>query len=107
MPSVSSAASSPLSNRHDLQLRQRAAKVVPGAKRERIVGTLGDGLKVAVSAPPEAGKANAAVVKLLAAGLALRDDQITITRGHASPRKEISITGVTLADLQQRLSRFI
>ncbi|SFQ16157.1 glutamate-1-semialdehyde 2,1-aminomutase [Variovorax sp. PDC80] len=30
MPSVSSAASSPLSNRHDLQLRQRAAKVVPG-----------------------------------------------------------------------------
>ncbi|WP_422099344.1 aminotransferase class III-fold pyridoxal phosphate-dependent enzyme [Variovorax sp.] len=30
MPSVSSAASSPLSNQHDLQLRQRAAKVVPG-----------------------------------------------------------------------------
>ena len=38
MPSVSSAASSPLSNRHDLQLRQRAAKVVPGGMTGHLNG---------------------------------------------------------------------
>ena len=84
-----------------------AAKIVPGSSRERIVGTLGEALKIAVSAPPEDGKANAAVIKLLASELALRQDQISITRGQTNPRKEISITGVTLADLQERLSRFV
>ena len=41
-------------------------KVVPGASRTRLAGQLGDALKVAVAAPPEAGKANAALIELLA-----------------------------------------
>ena len=32
-------------------------KVVPGASRTKVVGVLGDRLKVAVAAPPEGGKA--------------------------------------------------
>ncbi|HWE97792.1 MAG TPA: DUF167 domain-containing protein [Tepidisphaeraceae bacterium] len=44
-------------------------KVVPGAKRDRVVGRYGDGVKVQVSAPPEDGKANRAVVGVLAASL--------------------------------------
>jgi len=47
-----------------------ALKVVPGASRDRVMGTLGDALKVAVSKPPEGGAANRAVVQLLAAALA-------------------------------------
>ena len=46
-----------------------AVKVVPGASRDRIVGKLGDALKVAVSKPPEAGAANKAVIALLARSL--------------------------------------
>jgi uncharacterized protein (TIGR00251 family) len=83
-----------------------ALKVVPGASRDRVAGALGDALKVAVSKPPQDGQANAAVVKLLAAELGLGAAQITITRGHGSPRKEISITGASIADLEQRLQRF-
>ena len=41
-------------------------KVVPKASRDRVVGWLGDRLKVQVRAAPERGKANAAVEALLA-----------------------------------------
>ena len=46
-------------------------RVAPGAKQTEIVGRHGDGWKVRVAAPPEDGRANAAVVALLAETLAL------------------------------------
>ena len=39
-------------------------KVVPGASRSEVTGWLGDSLKIRVAAPPERGKANAAVVRM-------------------------------------------
>lgn len=69
-------------------------KVVPGSSRDRIVGPLGDALKVAVSAPPEGGKANAAVIKLLAERLGIAPGNISIQGGHSSPRKTVLIQGV-------------
>ena len=80
-----------------------ALKVVPGASRDRVVGVLGDALKVAVSKPPAGGAANKAVVQLLAAHLDLPAASITITRGHASPRKEVRVAGLTAAELALRL----
>ena len=81
-----------------------ALKVVPGASRDRIVGVLGDALKIAVSKPPADGAANKAVIQLLAARLALPATSITITHGHANPRKEVLITGITLEELASRLA---
>jgi uncharacterized protein (TIGR00251 family) len=69
-------------------------KVVPGSSRDQIVGWLGDALKIKVSAPPEKGKANAAVVELLAAALGVGTDDITVVSGHSSPSKVIAITGI-------------
>ena len=56
-------------------------KVVPGASRDRVVGPLGDALKVAVSKPPADGAANRAVVKVLASHLAVPESAVTIVRG--------------------------
>ena len=81
-----------------------ALKVVPGASRDRIAGVLGDALKIAVSKPPADGAANKAVIQLLAAHFALPITSITITRGHASPRKEVLITGLTAEQLAARLA---
>ena len=78
-------------------------KVVPGAARSRIVGVLGDALKLQVSAPPERGKANAAVVQLIASALGIPEAAVEVSKGHASARKSISVRGVTVADARSRL----
>lgn len=66
-------------------------KVVPGASRDEISGWLGDRLKIRVKAPAESGKANTAVIKLLASALKISRRDITIISGGASPRKTIEI----------------
>jgi uncharacterized protein len=68
-------------------------KVVSGASRDRIVGKFGDAIKVQVSAAPERGKANAAVIELLAKALQIKSSQIQIVAGHTNPRKTLQITG--------------
>lgn len=69
-------------------------KVVPGSSRNQIVGWLGDALKIKVTAPPEKGKANEAVVELLANRLSISTDEIAIESGHSSPSKVLAITGM-------------
>ncbi len=80
-----------------------AIKVVPGASRDRVMGLLGDALKVAVSKPPSGGAANGAVIELLAKSLGVRESQVTIVAGHTSPRKEIEIAGLSAIDLESKL----
>lgn len=70
-------------------------KVVPGSSRDQIVGWLGDALKIKVSAPPEKGRANEAVIELLATKLGIGTDDIEIVSGHSSPSKIVAITGMT------------
>ena len=78
-------------------------KVVPGASRDEIAGWLGDALKVRVSAPPEKGKANAAVCALLAKQLRLSKGAVTVVQGHGSAHKRLQIEGIDQATLRARL----
>lgn len=73
-----------------MQLR---IKVVPGARVEGIEW-LGDLLKVKVRAPPEKGRANAAVEALLARRLALPQSSVRIVAGFGSPLKTLEIESV-------------
>lgn len=74
----------------DLELR---VKAVPGAKRDEIVGVLGDRLKVRVSQPPEGGRANEAIRELLAARLGVALREIEIVQGATNPQKTVRIRG--------------
>lgn len=78
-------------------------KVVPGASRTRICGTLGGALKAAVAAPPERGKANEALVKLLAKALGLPASDIFVEQGHSSPHKTVRIHGLAAQEISLRL----
>ncbi len=70
-------------------------KVTPKAKFERIKKEIGpDGTvlyKIYVTAAPEDGKANKAVIKLLAKALDVAKSNLTITHGHTSREKTIKI----------------
>lgn len=80
-------------------------KVVPGSSRDCIAGWLGDALKVKVKAPPEAGKANVAVEKVLAKTLGLPKGAVQIISGTSSSRKIVEIDGLSEEELARRLVR--
>ena len=81
----------------EVQVRVRAAGVNPVDFKTRsgrgMAGVLGDRLKVRVAAPPEAGKANAAVLALLAGALDRKD--LRLVAGAASAEKTVLLPGCT------------
>ena len=84
-----------------------ALAVVPRAGRNRIEGveTAADGrmwLKVAVTAPPEGGKANKAAIALLAKAWRVPRSSITVVAGATARRKTILVAGAA-RDLMPRL----
>jgi uncharacterized protein (TIGR00251 family) len=78
-------------------------KVVPNSSRTQIAGMLGDALKIKVAQPPEDGRANRAVIELLAAALGIPAAHIAIVAGHARPRKTVRIQGAGTAVLARLL----
>jgi len=66
-------------------------KAVPGSSRSRVVGVLGDRLKVQVAAPPEDGKANKAVAEVLAEWLGLAKSEVELVSGASQPAKVFRI----------------
>jgi len=66
-------------------------KAVPGASRSRIVGELGDRLKIQVAAPPEDGKANKVVAEVLAAWLGIAKSDVELVSGPSQPAKVFRI----------------
>lgn len=75
--------------------------VQPRASRAK-VGPVHDGrLKVAVTAPPVDGEANAAVIELLAKTLGVAKSAIEVIAGASSRRKTVRVTGVTRAAIEE------
>jgi uncharacterized protein (TIGR00251 family) len=79
-------------------------RVSPGSGRAEIVGRHGDAWKVRVTAQPENGRANDAVVKLVAETLSLPLTAVTIVSGHGARDKIVELTGVGPALIQRRLA---
>ena len=79
-------------------------RVAPGAARASVVGRHGDAWKVRVAAPPEGGRANDAVVRLLADTLALPREAVTLVSGHGARDKVVELAGVGPEQIERRLS---
>ena len=78
-------------------------KVQARARRNQVVGFQGGVLRVKVTAPPVEGKANQAVVELLAAHLRVAKSSIRIVSGEHAPLKLIEVAGLDSAAIAERL----
>jgi uncharacterized protein (TIGR00251 family) len=77
--------------------------VQPAAGKTQIMGRHGDALKVKVGAPPEAGRANDAVIALLADVVGVAAAAVTVESGATSRDKRLRIADVTVEDLDKLL----
>jgi uncharacterized protein (TIGR00251 family) len=84
-----------------------AVHVQPGAGRTEVVGRHGDALKVRVAAPPTGGRANEAVVELVAKEFALKKDDVRITSGASSRQKRVLLAGVEPRAAERVLDRLL
>lgn len=79
-------------------------KVAPGSRRNAIAGWMGDTLKLQVQAPPEKGRANAAVIELLAAELGCSKTAVQVVSGANARSKTVVVEGWSETDLRTALS---
>jgi uncharacterized protein (TIGR00251 family) len=78
-------------------------RVSPGAARTEIVGRYGEAWKVSVAAPPERGRANDAVLRLLSRRLAVPVTGLTLVSGHRVRDKVVELQGLAAEEAERRL----
>jgi uncharacterized protein (TIGR00251 family) len=96
-----------------IQLQPHAEGVIlpvraqPGASKAGLRGEQGGALKVSVTQTAQKGKANQALVEVLAKALRLRRSQLSLISGETSPNKRFLVSQITVDDLQRRIEAVI
>ena len=78
-------------------------RVSPKASMNRLVGWHGEALKLRVTAAPERGKANEAVIALLADALDLPRQAITLVQGETAQDKIVEIAALDEDEIKRRI----
>nr|WP_303652666.1 DUF167 domain-containing protein [Paludisphaera mucosa] len=76
----------------------------PGARRSGVLGEHAGAIRVAVTAAPDKGKANAAILDVLAQALGLRTSQLALISGETSRRKRVLLADITPEDAGRRIA---
>jgi len=80
-----------------------AVKIHPRAKKNAIMGELGDALKLSLTAPPIDGKGNEACIESFARLLEVPRSSVTIASGQTSRRKVIRVVGLSTEEFRKRI----
>ncbi len=80
-------------------------RVTPRAATDALTGWKGDALGVRLKSAPVDGRANQALIKLMAKTLHVTPSSITILRGHSSREKVLLVEHVGKAELEERLAQ--
>jgi uncharacterized protein (TIGR00251 family) len=75
-----------------------ALRVHPGAKRDAIAGLHDGQLKVSLTPPPTDGRANEALIRLLAERLGIPRNRISLIAGASSRSKAVRVQGLSAAE---------
>jgi hypothetical protein len=79
--------------------------VSPGAAGTELVGRHGDGWRARVAAPPERGRANDALIDLLAKVLDVSVSSVRVVGGRTGRAKVVEVDGLEPAEVEHRLTR--
>jgi len=82
-----------------------AVKVQPRARKNAITGSVGNALKLSLTAPPVDGRANQAVIEFLAELLEIPRSSVTITSGETSRSKVVRIAGLSQQAVKAKLAQ--
>ena len=93
-----------VSRGEDVDESRFQVRVQPKAGRNDVRVVDGGLLRVTVTAPPERGKANEALVALLAKRLSVAKGDVRILRGHRARDKVIQVHGLSTEEVLKRLS---
>lgn len=78
-------------------------KVVPGSSKTCFEGIYADALKIKLSAAPEKGKANEALIDFLAEKLGIKKKFIKVVSGQTSKTKKIAAEQITAQEFLEKL----
>jgi uncharacterized protein (TIGR00251 family) len=84
-----------------------SVKAVAGAKRNAVVGIHGDALKAVVSAPRDKGRANEALIEVLAEALGVPRKAVSLVKGATSTDKRFHVAGMDAESLRRRLAKWV
>jgi uncharacterized protein (TIGR00251 family) len=79
-------------------------RVQPRSSRNEVVVSEEGRVRVRVTAPPEGGKANKAVIALLSDALGVAKSDIALVKGHTGRDKTLVIEGLDRSQVLSRLS---
>jgi uncharacterized protein len=79
-------------------------KVTPGSSRNEVVGLTNGVWRIKIAAPPDKGKANKELIDFLSKRLGLRKGSLLILKGQTAHNKVVSVEGLTLEEVTERLS---
>ncbi len=80
-----------------------SVRLTPRASRDGIAGWEGDVLRVRVTAPPIEGRANDALIRLLARALDVPTSRLRVVRGQTQRNKVVAVEGLSGEDVRGRL----
>jgi uncharacterized protein (TIGR00251 family) len=78
-----------------------------GARRNAITGVHDGALRVSVTAAPEKGQANRAILEVLSEALAMARSSLKIVSGTTSKQKKVLVADIAPAELERRCQALI
>lgn len=85
--------------------RRIKVRLQPRASSNQIVGERDGSIVIRVTAPPVDGKANAALIKLIAKELGIAKSKVKIIQGESNRDKVLEVDGISLDQAVKRLAR--
>jgi uncharacterized protein (TIGR00251 family) len=87
----------------DIPTARLSIFLIPRGGRDNIEGWVDGRLRVRVAAPPVDGRANEALIRLIARTLGLAPSKVAIIAGAQSRSKQLDVEGLSLKDIEQLL----